>query len=85
MVEATGGAGLQTSLGKFKWIGNFTQANNVTVTWYESGVKTLADAKTRDVLMGLNLPDFNLRLGTGTAQRVEGRYECKMQSAECKV
>ena len=34
--EATGRPGLQVSLGKFSWIGNLTQSNNVTVTWYTS-------------------------------------------------
>ena len=42
VVEATGGEGLRTSLGAFKWIGNFTRANNVTVTWAASNVKTPA-------------------------------------------
>src|SRR4051794_24323790 len=50
VVEATGGPGMQTSLGKFKWIGNFTQANNVTVTWVTSKVKIIEDAKARDVV-----------------------------------
>jgi tripartite-type tricarboxylate transporter receptor subunit TctC len=63
VVEATGGAGLQTSLGTFKWIGNFTQANNVTVTWYRSGVKTLADAAQRDVLMGATGAGTSSELG----------------------
>jgi tripartite-type tricarboxylate transporter receptor subunit TctC len=52
VIEATGGPGLQTSLGAFKWIGNFTRANNVTVTWAASNVKTLQDAMTRDVMVG---------------------------------
>src|SRR5262245_46109977 len=52
VVEATGGQGLATSLGRFKWIGNFTRANNVTVTWAASKVKTLQDAMTREVVMG---------------------------------
>ena len=52
VVEATGGPGLQTSLGAFKWIGNFTRANNVTVTWTASNVKTLQDAMAREVVMG---------------------------------
>ena len=52
VVEATGGAGLNTSLGRFKWIGNFTRANNVTVTWAASNVRTLQDAMARDVVMG---------------------------------
>jgi tripartite-type tricarboxylate transporter receptor subunit TctC len=52
VIEATGGRGLQTSLGTFKWLGNFSQSNNVTVTWAGSNVKTLADAKLRDVTVG---------------------------------
>ena len=47
VVEATGGPGLQTSLGAFKWIGTFTRANNVTVTWAASNVRTLQDAMAR--------------------------------------
>jgi tripartite-type tricarboxylate transporter receptor subunit TctC len=52
VVEATGGRGLQTSLGAFKWIGNFSRSNNVTVTWANSNVKTLADATAREVAVG---------------------------------
>ena len=52
VVEVTGGRGLETSLGKFKWIGNFTRANNVTVAWAASGIKTLGDAMMREVVMG---------------------------------
>lgn len=52
IVEATGGGGLETSLAKFKWIGNFTRANNVTVTWAASNVRSLQDAMGREVVMG---------------------------------
>jgi tripartite-type tricarboxylate transporter receptor subunit TctC len=52
VLEATGGRGLQTSLGSFKWLGNFSQSNNVTVTWGASKVKNLADARARDVTVG---------------------------------
>jgi tripartite-type tricarboxylate transporter receptor subunit TctC len=52
VIEATGGKGLQISLGKFKWLGNFSQSNNVTVTWVTSNVKTLQDAMTREVVVG---------------------------------
>jgi tripartite-type tricarboxylate transporter receptor subunit TctC len=52
VVEATGGPGLETSLAAFKWIGNFTRANNVTVTWTTSNVKTIADAMAREVVVG---------------------------------
>src|SRR4051794_24764644 len=52
VLEATGGRGLQTSLGTFKWVGNFSQSNNVTVTWGASKVRTLQDAMARDVTVG---------------------------------
>lgn len=50
--EATGQRGLQASLGAFKWIGSFTQSNNVTVTWHTSSIKTIEDAMKREVLVG---------------------------------
>ena len=50
--EATGQRGLQTSIGTFKWLGSFTQSNNVTVTWHTSRAKTLADAIAREVVVG---------------------------------
>ena len=52
VIEATGGKGLQTSLGTFKWLGNLSQSNNVTVTWVTSNVKTLQDARQREVTLG---------------------------------
>jgi tripartite-type tricarboxylate transporter receptor subunit TctC len=52
VIEATGGKGLRTSLGTFKWLGNFSQSNNVTVTWAASNVKTLQDAMRREVVVG---------------------------------
>jgi len=52
VIEATGGRGLQTSLGAFKWLGNFSQSNNVTVTWQTSRIKTLQDAMAREVIVG---------------------------------
>ena len=58
----TAGPGLQTSLAAFKWIGNFNQSNNVTVTWAASKVKTLQDAMTQDVVVGAT--------GAGTASEL---------------
>ena len=50
--EATGQRGLQATLGNFKWLGSFTQSNNVTVTWYTSKIKTLKDAIANEVIVG---------------------------------
>jgi tripartite-type tricarboxylate transporter receptor subunit TctC len=52
VIEATGGKGLQTSLGSFKWLGNLSQSNNITVTWFTSNVRTIQDAMTREVTLG---------------------------------
>jgi tripartite-type tricarboxylate transporter receptor subunit TctC len=52
VIEATGGRGLAVSLGSFKWIGNMSQSNTVTVTWAGSHVRTLQDAMTREVVVG---------------------------------
>jgi tripartite-type tricarboxylate transporter receptor subunit TctC len=52
VIEATGSRGLYTSLGKFNWLGNLSQSNNVTVTWVTSKIATLQDAKARDVTVG---------------------------------
>jgi len=62
VVSASGGAGLDASLGSFKWIGNFTKANNVTVTWAASQVVTLQDAMAREVVVGAT--------GAGTASEL---------------
>jgi tripartite-type tricarboxylate transporter receptor subunit TctC len=52
MFEATGRAGLQDSLGRFKWLGALSSANMITATWYKSKIRTINDAKSRDVRLG---------------------------------
>ena len=37
---------------KFGWIGSITQTVFVTVTWHASSVKTLADAMTKEAVLG---------------------------------
>lgn len=71
--EPTGQPGLQASLGAMKWIGNVSQSPNVTAVWHTSGLASIADAKTREVLVGstgASAPDaqmprvYNALLGT---------------------
>ena len=50
--EATGQPGLQVSLKDFQWLGNLSQSSVVSVTWHTTGIKTLADAKTKEVTVG---------------------------------
>ena len=71
--EPTGQPGMQASLGAMKWIGNVSQSPNVTVVWKTSPVKTIEDARKREVLVGstgASAPDaqmprvYNALLGT---------------------
>ncbi len=71
--EPTGQPGLQASLGVMNWIGNASQSPNVTVVWHMSPVKTIDDARKREVLVGstgAGAPDaqmprvYNALLGT---------------------
>jgi tripartite-type tricarboxylate transporter receptor subunit TctC len=50
--EPTGQPGLQASLGAMNWIGNASQSPNVTVVWRTAPVKTIDDARKREVLVG---------------------------------
>jgi tripartite-type tricarboxylate transporter receptor subunit TctC len=52
LFQALGQPGLEVSLGDFKWIGNFSAANGITVAMDTSGVKTIEDAKQRPVVIG---------------------------------
>ncbi len=71
--EATGQPGMQVSLAAFKWIGNFSQAPNVTVVWSSSKARSLQDAQRVEVVLGstgAGSPDaqiptvYNALLGT---------------------
>jgi tripartite-type tricarboxylate transporter receptor subunit TctC len=52
MYEASGRSGMQESLGKFKWLGALSRSNQVTITWHTSNIRTLEDAKKREVRLG---------------------------------
>jgi hypothetical protein len=39
-------------IGAFSWLGAMNITTNVFITWHASGVKTLEDAKQKDVVMG---------------------------------
>ena len=50
--QAAGDTRLKFDTTKFSYIGNPNIENNTTVTWHASGVKTIEDAKRREVTMG---------------------------------
>ncbi len=52
LFQAVGMPGLQTSLGDFKWIGNFSASNSITVVWKTSGIRTIEDARKKEVIIG---------------------------------
>jgi hypothetical protein len=64
---------LRVDMRNFNWVGNLVNANQLLVVWHTSGVKTLAQAKTTETLIGstgagsvsVQLPAFyNNVLGT---------------------
>jgi tripartite-type tricarboxylate transporter receptor subunit TctC len=50
--EAIGAQGVQFDTRKFFWIGNTTSTPNVTVSWYKSGVTSIEQVKTRELIVG---------------------------------
>ena len=50
--QAAGDARIQFDTTKFIYIGNPNIENNTTATWHASGVKTIEDARRREVIMG---------------------------------
>ncbi|HZS64509.1 MAG TPA: tripartite tricarboxylate transporter substrate-binding protein [Xanthobacteraceae bacterium] len=43
---------IHIDLGKFSWIGAMNRSTNVFITWHTSGVRTIEDAKKKEVAMG---------------------------------
>jgi tripartite-type tricarboxylate transporter receptor subunit TctC len=52
LFEAIGLPNLETSLSKFKWIGNFSALNSVTAVWKKTGVRSIEDARHRRIIIG---------------------------------
>jgi tripartite-type tricarboxylate transporter receptor subunit TctC len=51
-LEAAGAPGVQFRSKELSWIGNLSQSPQVVVVWKTTGVKTLDDAKRKEVIMG---------------------------------
>ena len=56
LAQVTGDKGLKFDVRKLQFIGNPTVTNNVMVAWHTSGVKSIEDAKHRQVTMGATGP-----------------------------
>jgi tripartite-type tricarboxylate transporter receptor subunit TctC len=52
MYQMLGGAGAQFNAAEMNWLGSMAYSNGTLYTWHQSGIKTLADAKSHDVLLG---------------------------------
>jgi tripartite-type tricarboxylate transporter receptor subunit TctC len=51
MFKLLGGKGAQYDPAKFQWLGSMAASNNTVYVWHTSGIKTLDDAKAREVSM----------------------------------
>ncbi len=51
-LQGMGGQGVDFDVRKFGWIGNTTNSPNVITAWHASGVKTIEDVMTRELVVG---------------------------------
>ena len=52
MAQAMGEKGIRYDAGKFNWIGTPVQPISVMAVWHTAGVKTLQEAKTKEIIVG---------------------------------
>ncbi|MGH6771778.1 MAG: hypothetical protein ACRECO_22485 [Xanthobacteraceae bacterium] len=52
MYQVLGGAGAKFEAAKLQWLGSIANSNGMLYTWHASGIKTLDDAKRREVPVG---------------------------------
>jgi tripartite-type tricarboxylate transporter receptor subunit TctC len=52
MYQLLGGAGAKFEAAGMQWLGSMTNSNGLVYTWHSSGIKTLDDAKQKEVPMG---------------------------------
>jgi tripartite-type tricarboxylate transporter receptor subunit TctC len=50
--QALGGAGVDFDTRKFFWIGNTTDTPNVINSWHTTGIRTIQDVMTRELVVG---------------------------------
>src|SRR5260370_7591187 len=50
--QAIGGPGVQFDARKFFWVGNTTSTPNVTVSWHTSGITSIEQVKTKQLIVG---------------------------------
>ena len=52
LAQAMGDASLQFDIARFNWIGNPASDNSTLVTWHDTGVATIDEARRREVTIG---------------------------------
>jgi hypothetical protein len=52
MYQMLGGAGAQFNAAEINWLGSMAYSNGTLYTWFGSGIRTLDDAKAREVPLG---------------------------------
>src|SRR5262245_2294265 len=52
MYQLLGGAGAQFEADKLQWLGSMANSNGIIYTWHTSGIKTIEDARQREVPLG---------------------------------
>src|SRR5207344_873821 len=50
--QATGANGVRYDVRQFNWIGNTTDTPNVTNAWHTTGIRTIQDVMTRELVVG---------------------------------
>jgi tripartite-type tricarboxylate transporter receptor subunit TctC len=56
MYQLLGGAGAQFNSAEMQWLGSMAYSNGLVYTWHTSGIKTLEDAKAKEVPLGATGP-----------------------------
>lgn len=81
-LEAVGAPGVQYKSAELSWIGNLSQSVQVVVVWHTAAVRTLDDAKKREVIMGALGTDGTMTIFPrllnaefGTKFRIVGGYQ----------
>ena len=54
--QALGESGIQYDAGKFHWLGSPVRPDETLVVWHTTGVKTIDDAKKKEVIIGATSP-----------------------------
>ncbi len=52
VLQAIGSQGVEFDVRKFGWIGNTTNSPNVINSWYTTGIKSIDDVMTRELVVG---------------------------------